>query len=156
LFQKETKPKPIARIALAAMLALSMSPASATERDEGLATASKPAAGILREQYGGLVTDQTVTVFGHSFYRSFVSRWRDEPLNDRYAISVYERRTARFGSQVWIEYAQRRIFQAFLLPSNAAIQAASEKAVAIVSENIMNTDVQRLLFRDADIGPDEL
>ena len=110
----------------------------------------------LQDPYGGVVLDQTVTGFGHAFYQYFVSFWRDEPLSDRYSISVHERATARFGSQVWVEYAQRRMFQAFLPPSNTAIRATSEKAVALVYSNVVEADVLRLLFRDADIGPDEL
>lgn len=109
-----------------------------------------------QEPYGGVVVDQTVTVFGHAFYQYFVSLWRDQPLGDRYAISIHERATARYGSQVWVEYAQRRMFQAFVPPSNAAIRAASGRAVAIVYQNIMDTDVQRLLFHDADLAADEM
>ena len=106
--------------------------------------------------YGGVVVDQTVTGFGHVFYQNFVSFWRDQPLSDRYSISIHESATARFGSKVWVEYAQRRMFQAFLPPSNTVIRATSEKAAALVYSNIIDTDVQRLLFRDVDIGQDEL
>lgn len=107
------------------------------------------------DQFGGVVVDQTVTGFGRTFFKNFVALWRDQPLNDRYSISIHEGATARFGSRVWVEYSQRRIFQAFLPPSNTAIRVTSEKAVALVYSNIVNADVERLLFRDVDIGRDE-
>lgn len=108
------------------------------------------------EQYGGVVVDLTTTGFGRQFYQRFVAIWQDNPLSDQYAIAVRERATARFGSQIVIEYAQRRVYQTFLPPSANAIRLAGESAAAVVLENIMAVDVQRLLFRDEDLGPDEI
>lgn len=106
--------------------------------------------------FGGVVIDETFSGFGHAFFRSFVSYWRDNALSDQYLISIHERVNARNGSQVWVEYARRRIFQAALPPSHLAIRAISEKAVEQVYENIMNVDVQRLLMRDSDMAADEI
>jgi len=108
------------------------------------------------EQYGGVVVDLTTTGFGRQFYQRFVAVWQDSPLSDQYAIAIRERATARFGSQIVIEYAQRRVYQTFLPPSNNAIRLAGENAPAIVLENIMAVDVQRLMFRDEDLGVDEI
>lgn len=108
------------------------------------------------EQYGGVVVDQTTTGFGRQFYQHFVSLWQDNPLSERYMIAIRERATARFGSQITIEYAQRRIYQTFLPPSTNAIRTASENAVGVVYDNIVTTDVQRLMFRDEDLGADEI
>ena len=112
--------------------------------------------GLLPDPFQGVVTNATVTPIGQKFYRYFVAGWRDKELSDRYVLSVHERATARWGSQVWIEYRQRRIFQAFLPLAEQAIRNASAQAVEIVYQNIMNVDVQRLLFRDADLAPDEM
>ena len=108
------------------------------------------------EQYGGIVVDLTTTGFGRQFYQRFVAVWQDNPLSDQYAIAIRERATARFGSQIVVEYAQRRVYQTFLPPSNNAIRLAGENAPAVVLENIMNVDVQRLMFRDEDLGVDEI
>lgn len=109
----------------------------------------------LQERYDGVVVNQTITVAGQDFYRHFVTAWRDSDMHDRYALAIRERPSARWGSQVWIEYAQRRIYQANLPTSRAAIRALGEQAAETAYQRIVETDVQRLLVRDADLGPDE-
>jgi curli production assembly/transport component CsgE len=110
---------------------------------------------ILPESYAGVVTNQTVTVAGQEFYQNFITAWRDKELSDRYTLSVHERPTARWGSQLWIEFAQRRVFQTNLSTSRSAIKTASERAVEIAYQNIVDADVQRLLFREIDLAVDE-
>lgn len=110
----------------------------------------------LEELYAGVVVDQTITVAGQDFYQHFVASWRDKPLSERYAISIHERPSARWGNQVWVQYAQRRVFQTILPTSRAAIKPVGEQAADIAYQNVVDTDVQRLLFRDPDIGPDEM
>lgn len=109
-----------------------------------------------QEVFGGLVANQTVTVAGQDFFQSFTSAWRERDLSDRFAISITERPSARWGSQIWIEYAQRRIFQASLPTGRAGIKALSDQAVEIAYQRITDAEVERLLFRDADLGPDEM
>ena len=111
---------------------------------------------VQKELYGGVVVNQTVTVAGQDFYQYFVALWRDQANSERYAISVHERPSARWGSQVWVEYAQKRVFQAALPSTRAHVQPISARAVAIAYANVMQADVQRLLYRDKDIGADEL
>jgi curli production assembly/transport component CsgE len=106
--------------------------------------------------YNGLVLDQTVTKLGQSFLHFFLPAWRENSLSDRYTITVCEKADARRASQVWIEYGQRKVFQAFLPPADNVIRDYAEKASAIVYENIVGADAQRLLFRDDDLAVDEL
>lgn len=108
------------------------------------------------EDYGGIVINQTVTVAGHDFYNYFVAAWRDRDLGDRYSVSVHERPSPRWGSQVWIEYAQRRVFQVSLPGGRAGIRLLGEQAAEIAVQRIVEIDVQRLLFREADFGLDEI
>jgi curli production assembly/transport component CsgE len=112
--------------------------------------------GTLRESYGGIVLNQTITVGGQEFYRQFTALWRDKPLAERYAISIHERPSARWGSQVWVEFAQRRMFQSALPSARSAIGALSERAAETAYQNVVDTDVQRLLFRNDDLGRDEI
>lgn len=107
------------------------------------------------EVAGGIVINLTTTGFGRQFYERFVSLWQDNPLNEQYAIAIRERASARYGSQIFVEYEQRRVFQTFLSPNSNAIRTVSENAVAVVFENIMATDVQKM-FRDADLAVDEI
>jgi curli production assembly/transport component CsgE len=111
---------------------------------------------VLNELYGGIVVDQTITVIGHEFYQYFVALWRDQDLSNRYAISIHERPTARWGSQIWIEYAQRRVFQTVLPPTRTNIKSMSEQAVEVAYPRVIDVEVQRLLFRDPDLGADEI
>ena len=112
--------------------------------------------GPLHALYAGVVLNQTVTKVGQDFYQFFVTAWRDKPLSERYVLSVHERPSARLGSQVWVEYANRRVFQTFLPPIRSRAQDAGLDAVEVAYQNIVNTDVVNLLFRDPDLGPDEL
>lgn len=118
--------------------------------------AAPPEPDRLRETYGGIVLNQTITVGGQDFYRQFVALWRDKPLTETYAISVHERPSARFGTQVWIEYAQRRMFQSALPNNRTAIGALSARAVEAAYQSVVDTDVQRLLFQQDDLGRDEI
>lgn len=137
------------RVAAASLFALWTFPASAgPEQARGGQAPS--------EDYGGIVLNQTVTVAGQNFYRCFVTYWQDKHISGRYAISVHERPSARWGSQVWIEYAQNRVFQASLPSSFSNIKALSEQAAEIAQQKVVDVEVDRLLFREAEFGPDEI
>lgn len=110
---------------------------------------------ILNDPYTGIVVNQTITVAGQDFFQYFIAAWRDKEMVDKFEISISERPSARFGSQIWINYGQKRIFQTFLPAARAAIKPISLAAADAVYEGIVQADVQRLLFRDPDLGPDE-
>jgi len=110
----------------------------------------------LKETYGGIVLNQTVTVGGQEFYRHFIAVWRDKPMTEQYAISIHERPSARFGSQVWVEYAQRRMFQAALPVARTAIAPLSERAAETAYQAVVDINLQRMLFQSNDLGRDEI
>lgn len=137
-----------ARCALVALLALSQSAfAQSGNQDDS---------GTLKETYGGIVINQTITVGGQEFYRHFVNLWRDRPMTEQFAITIVERPSPRFGSQVWIEYAQRRMFQAALPNARTAIAPLSERAVESAYQAVVDVQVQRMLFQDGDLARDEI
>lgn len=104
---------------------------------------------------GGVITNQAITVAGQDFYHYFVAAWRDKEGSERYTIGVRERPSARFGTEVWVEYRQRRVFRTYLPPARAAIRPISENAAEIAYQLIRETDFQNQLIRDADLGRDE-
>lgn len=110
----------------------------------------------LQELYGGLVTDQTISIAGQDFYKYFVAAWRDLDMSEHTVLAVHERPSARWGNLVWIERGQTRVFQATLPASRAAIRPVAENAAELVYQNLVDAEVQRLMFRDLDLGPDEL
>lgn len=107
------------------------------------------------DPYAGIVIDQTITVVGHDFFQYFIAAWRDKDLVDKYEIAINERPSARLGSQIWISYRQRRVFQTFLPASRAAVKLISFSAADSVYEAIVQTDMVQLMFKDPDLAPDE-
>lgn len=103
----------------------------------------------------GIVTSQAITVAGHEFCRYFIAGWVDKPGSDRYTIAIHERPSARWGSQVWVEFGQRRVYQVQLPPARAELQALGESAADNVYQAILEIERQRQLIHDADLAPDE-
>jgi curli production assembly/transport component CsgE len=104
----------------------------------------------------GIVTNEVITLVGQDFYNSFVSAWRDVPLSDRYNVSIYERPSARWGSLVWVEFEHRRLFEAFLPPTRTGVRSVGERAAKTTYENLVQADLDRLLFKDQDLASDEM
>jgi curli production assembly/transport component CsgE len=109
----------------------------------------------LRTDAGGIITSQAVTVAGHEFSDYFIAAWRDKPDSERYAIAIRERPSARLGSQVRIDFAQRPVYQSRLPPSRAALKALGEQAADIAYQAVQATEAQRVLIIDADLAADE-
>ncbi len=109
----------------------------------------------VEEAYGGVVVGQTVTVAGQDFYQYFVTQWRDRPSNEKCSITVCERPSARLGNLVWIEYERVTLFQTILPFSRSQIRPVSEQAVDIAWQRLMEIEIERKLFNDADLAKDE-
>lgn len=109
----------------------------------------------VEEAYGGVVVGQTVTVTGQDFYQYFVARWRDQPSSERYTISVHERPSARLGNLVWVEYERMRLFQTILPVSRSQIRPVGEQAAEITWQRLMELELERALYNDADLAKDE-
>lgn len=109
-----------------------------------------------REAVAGLVTSQSVTVAGQDFCRHFTAAWREYDGSDAFAIAIRERPSARWGSEVDIEFAQRRVFHARLPPARAAMQSLARDAAATVLQAVREADGQRRLNIDPDLAADEI
>ena len=104
---------------------------------------------------GGVVTSQPVTVAGHDFCQYFIAAWRDKEGSERYPLAIRERPSARWGSEVTIEYAQRRIYRVQLPASRAAVRATGEDAADAAYQAVQQAELDRKLVQDADLAPDE-
>jgi len=123
------------------------------------AEAGKPARTQARpsqDLLAGSVLNRTITVMGREFYQYFAAAWRDKDAAGRYSISVHERPTAIRGSEMWVEYDDKRVFHVFLSPARAAVKEISRKAVDIAFRNVMDIDVERLMVQQTDLGPEEI
>jgi curli production assembly/transport component CsgE len=118
------------------------------------APAPAAASGLNAEAWG-IVTNQAVTVAGHEFCKYFLAEWRDKPGSDRYTLAIRERPSARWGSQVWVEFAQRRVYQVQLPPARAELRALAESAAENAYQAIVDIERQQRLLSDADLAPDE-
>ncbi|CAG8868755.1 hypothetical protein PS627_03138 [Pseudomonas fluorescens] len=108
-----------------------------------------------RAEVAGLVMGQTVTLQGRAFYDSFSAAWNELDESGRFTVSVIERPTARLGSQVFVDYGNRRLLQLFLPPNRAQIPALGANAAAQVFQAILDYQVAQF-FGDPDLGRDEL
>lgn len=122
----------------------------------GSAQLTERAKKILEDPLGGVIVNRTVTVQGHDFYRYFAQSWREVDEDNKYSISIHERPSARWGSEIWVQYRRDRVFHAFLPPARSRTKEISKQAVDIVHENITKNEIQRATFQSEDLGPEEM
>jgi len=84
--------------------------------------------------------------------RLFVAAWRESDTADEYVLSVKERPSLTLGSEISITFGQRKLFQSALPASRIGITALAQQAVEVVFQGVVDTEVQKLLFRDPDLG----
>ena len=110
---------------------------------------------IRHEGISGLIVDNTVTFIGRQFYDAFALAWLDQGVADGQNLSVHEQPTAKSGSRVWVEYNRQKLFQVFLPPIRANIEETAGRAAASVARRFKTLEVERALFRNPDLAPDE-
>ncbi|KTT26990.1 curli production assembly protein CsgE [Pseudomonas oryzihabitans] len=103
----------------------------------------------------GLLVDNTISRFGHEFYRQFADRLTDTTELD-FNLVVRERPSARWGSLVWVEYEQRLLYRQFIPPGNSDLKEAAYAAADQVREGITRQRLENLLQDNFDMEKDEL
>ncbi len=111
---------------------------------------------VFDDPLSGIVVNRTVTVLGNDFYQYFSSRWRQKDVSTKYTISIHERPSARFGSEIWVQFRQKRMFHAFLPPARSATKKISWSAVEMVYQNINDSEIERIMVKSPDLGPEEM
>lgn len=112
---------------------------------------------INSEPLAGLIINRTKTVLGWDFYSNFASLWSSLHPDSRDNLTIIERPTAQFGSEISIVFANDTVvYHIFLSPARSRVQEQSSLAVQVVSDNITRIEVQRKMFKDFDLGPEEL
>lgn len=110
---------------------------------------------VREDTESGVVTNQVMTVAGQDFYQHFMNAWRDKEGSEQFTLAVRERPSARWGSEVWIEYGQARVFYSRLPIARAGIRHMSEDAAEQAYRGVVRLVEQRKLSKDADVGADE-
>ncbi|WP_454006197.1 curli production assembly/transport protein CsgE [Alcaligenes sp. Marseille-Q7550] len=111
---------------------------------------------LFDDPLSGIVVNRTVTVQGQEFYRYFSNRWRELSGASSFPLTVFARPSARWGSEIWVEYRRQRMYHAFLAPARSGTKKASERAVDLVLENVNKSEIERVLTHNPDLAPDEL
>lgn len=119
------------------------------------AQVSDPDAALKHDAVDSILVNQTVTVAGQEFQSTFAALWSDRPSLPGYALAIRERPSARRGTTVEVEHANRIVFRAWLPPARAQIRALAAQAADIVYEDAVASQVQHLL-RDDDMASDEI
>lgn len=109
---------------------------------------------LLRPDPSGVVVAQTITPIGREFYDGFVAAWREKDGDSRFSIAIAEHPSARWGSQIFVNYGNRRLFQAFLPANRVRVREVAGMAADIVFQRIIESQVAQL-FGDADLAKDE-
>ncbi|MEW6313751.1 MAG: CsgE family curli-type amyloid fiber assembly protein [Pseudomonadota bacterium] len=108
------------------------------------------------DRIDGLVTDQTITLLGHEFYRSFVNTWRDQSDGSRYNLAIYERPSARSASLVWVEYRFRKIYSGLVrMGKRSSLEEMGAGAAQAVRARIAEIEAETL-FNTQDMAADEI
>ncbi|VBB14857.1 curli assembly protein CsgE,Curli assembly protein CsgE [Burkholderia stabilis] len=108
------------------------------------------------DRLGGTVTTDAVTLAGRDFYTYFSRAWTEIPLSERYVIAVHERPSGRYGSLIWVEFQQKRVFQTFLPIARSNVRGVAESAANLAFQTVIQDDLSNLLFPDADLAKDEI
>lgn len=95
-----------------------------------------------------------MTMAGRAFYDGFADAWREKDQAGRFTVAISERPTARLGSQVFVAYGNRMMFQTFLPPNRTLIPAIGADAAALVYQAILDYQLTQF-FGDPDMGRDE-
>src|SRR5690606_41371527 len=103
-----------------------------------------------------VVINRTLTVMGKNFNQYFASNCLDREMSERYSISIHEKPSAIRGSEMWVQFGQRKVFHTFMSPARSAVNETSAQAAEIAYKNVVELEVQRLLFQDKDLAQEEL
>jgi curli production assembly/transport component CsgE len=109
---------------------------------------------VERQAMDGILVNQTITVAGQEFHGAFAALWSDKPDIPGYGLAIHERPSARRGTTIEVEHANRVVFRAWLPPARSQIRPLAEQAVDLVYESAVAAQVQQLLHDD-DLAPDE-
>jgi curli production assembly/transport component CsgE len=137
---------------------LAASIASAQSTDEPIDSGVLSERGLADvERTGGFIVDRTVTNFGAEFFRRFSAAWRDQRDVDGIDVTIVERPSARFGSQIYIEHNNRPIARLFLYAGRSAtIEPLAIEAARYVGRQLSDGALIGAIFADPDLARDEI
>lgn len=111
---------------------------------------------INQDPLRGLVINRTITTLGWDFYKSFSGVWQALHPNSQFTLTVTERPTAQFGSEIWVTYHNTTLYHTFLSPARSRVNDTAKKAAQIVYQGLGRIErEQKVLGTDSDLAPSE-
>lgn len=111
---------------------------------------------INQDPLRGLVINRTMTTLGWDFYKSFSGVWQALHPNSQFTLTVTERPTAQFGSEIWVIYDNTTLYHTFLSPARSRVNDTAKKAAQIVYDGLGQIErEQKILGTDSDLAPSE-
>jgi len=105
----------------------------------------------------GFIVDRTMTNVGAEFFRQFSEAWRGLPGTESVNVTIVERPSARYGSQIYIEQDGRPVARVFLYAGRGAtIRPLAAEAARYVAGRVSNAALAGMIFADPDLAGDEL
>ena len=103
----------------------------------------------------GVIVDNTVTIIGRRFYDAFSMIWLDYQVGGDENFSIHELPTATSGSKIWVEYNREKLYEVFLSPVMSNIKRSARAAAKAVADRYETRMVEKALFVNPDLAPDE-
>ena len=139
------------------LLAVEMSPIYSSGAWGQGETTPLPESEVLGEGIEGIIIDHTITFIGREFYIDFAQAWSEVGLGrNGYNLTVREQPTSVSGSRVWVEFNRRNMFETFLSPATVTTEEAAEVAAKSIAKKLRDLEIQKHLFVDPDLAPDEI
>lgn len=111
---------------------------------------------INRDPLRGLIINRTVTTLGWDFYKSFSGIWQALHPDSEFTLTITERPTAQFGSEIWVSYRNTTLYHAFLPPARSRVNETAKKAAEIAFNGVEEIEQQeKVLSKDSDLAPSE-
>ncbi|WP_299230619.1 CsgE family curli-type amyloid fiber assembly protein [uncultured Halomonas sp.] len=104
----------------------------------------------------GVLIDRTITMTGKTFFRQFSQLSLARPVISEANLAVYERPSARWGSQVWITLDNQVVFEATMPPRLSDIDDYVEVAIEQVEQRVIRESILQALGNDPDLADEEI
>jgi len=104
----------------------------------------------------GVLIDRTITMTGKTFFRQFSQLSLERPVIGDVNLTIHERPSARWGSQIWITQGNRVVFEATMPPRLSDIDAYVDVAIEQVEELIIRQTILQALDNDPDLADEEI
>jgi hypothetical protein len=103
-------------------------------------------------EIGGVITNQTTTSLGYFFHTKFAEAWSYQAEAELHSLTVRERYSPRFGTEIQVHFGEFVVFRANLPRTVSAVSDLAFSAAQSAHQTVVEIGLQSLLFTDADMA----